>query len=189
MRMAGFGAGFFTGLMDLFKGSIAVLLARALTNGHPWVEVGAGLLAVLGHNYSIFLYERIDGKLRLRGGAGGATTTGAVLAFWPSALLIIVPASIVIFYGIGYASVATMSLGLITAIIFLWRALTIQGPWAYVVFGIVVEVMLVWALRPNIERLMKGEERLVGWRARRARQIDQSKKIGDKAALDRSAEI
>jgi glycerol-3-phosphate acyltransferase PlsY len=189
MRMAGFGAGFFTGLMDLFKGTAAVILARTLSDGQAWVEVGSGLLAVLGHNYSIFLFEFVDGKLRLRGGAGGATTAGAVLAFWPPSLLIIVPASVIIFYFVGYASVATMSIGVITTIIFLWRALTLQESLAYVVFGIVVEFMLLWALRPNIERLRRGEERLVGWRAKRAQQKDNRQTIGDKSALDSSAEI
>jgi glycerol-3-phosphate acyltransferase PlsY len=189
MRMAGFWAGFFTAIIDLLKGTAAVLLARTISDGQAWVEVGSGLLAVLGHNYSIFLFEFVDGRLRLRGGAGGATTAGAVLAFWPPALLIIVPSSAVIFYFIGYASIATMSIGVITTIIFLWRALSLQGSWAYVVFGILVEVLLLWALRPNIERLMKGEERLVGWRAKRAQQNDHSQTITDKAALDSSAEI
>ena len=37
--------------------------------------------------------------------------------------------------------------------------------------GLVVAVWgrdLIWALRPNIKRLLEGNERLVGWRARRA---------------------
>jgi glycerol-3-phosphate acyltransferase PlsY len=170
MRMAGFWAGFSTAILDIAKGALAVYLARHLTDGNTWVEMGAGLLAVLGHNYSIFLMERKEGKLRLRGGAGGATTAGVVFAFWPPTLLILVPIGAVILYFVGYASVATMCIGIEVAILFLYRALADQAPWAYVVFGILIEVILLLGLRPNIQRLRRGEERLIGYRARKASQ-------------------
>ncbi|NIS80269.1 MAG: acyl-phosphate glycerol 3-phosphate acyltransferase [Anaerolineales bacterium] len=183
MRMAGFWAGFFTALIDLGKGTLAVFLARWLTPGQPGTEVAAGLLAIVGHNHSIFLLERKEGKLRLRGGAGGATTGGVVLGLWPPALLILVPIGLGMLYGVGYASLATMSIGIATTLIFLIRALTGQGPWAYVVFGVIAEGLLIFALRPNIQRLLKGEERLVGWRARKARQQEQSKQVNGNAQV------
>ena len=181
MRMAGFWAGLFTTLIDFGKGTLAVLLARSLTGGQHWIEVGAGLLAILGHNHSIFLPERNEGKLRLRGGAGGATTGGAVFGFWPPAILILIPIGVGMLYGVGYASLATMSIGLTSTLIFLWRVLTGQGPWAHVFFAVVAEALLLLALRPNIERLLKGEERLVGWRARKAQQKEQAKQVGGNA--------
>ncbi len=170
MRMAGFWAGFVTAILDIAKGALAVYLARQLADGNTWVEMGAGLLAVLGHNYSIFLMERKEGKLRLRGGAGGATTAGVVFAFWPPSLLILIPIGAMILYIVGYASVATMCIGIEVAILFLWRALVSQSPWAYVFFGIFIEVILLLGLRPNIQRLRRGEERLIGYRARKAAQ-------------------
>jgi hypothetical protein len=36
-----------------------------------------------------------------------------------------------------------------------------------VIFGIIAEFLLMWALRPNIKRLLNGTERLHGWRAKR----------------------
>lgn len=170
MRMAGFWAGFATAILDVAKGALAVYLARYLADSNAWVEMGAGLLAVSGHNYSIFLLERKDGKYRLRGGAGGATTAGVVFAFWPPALLILVPIGAIILYFVGYASVATMCIGIEVTILFLWRALAGQAPWAYVLFGVLIEVMLLLGLRPNIQRLRHGEERLIGYRARKVRQ-------------------
>lgn len=167
MRMAGFWAGLITTLLDLAKGTLAVYLARLASGGNAWVEAGAGLLAVIGHNHSIFLPEIKDGRFRLRGGAGGATIAGAATFMWPPALLILTPISMLILYGIGYASLATMSLGVVATLLFTWRALTGQGPWAYGVFGVLGEVLLILALRPNIQRLLNGEERLVGWRARK----------------------
>jgi glycerol-3-phosphate acyltransferase PlsY len=174
MRMAGFWAGLATAILDIAKGAAAVYLARYLSDGNAWVEMGAGLLVVLGHNYSIFLMERIEGKLRLRGGAGGATTGGVVFAFWPPSLLFIIPIGALILYFVGYASVATMCLGIEVVAIFLWRTLAGQASWAYVVFGILVEVILVLGLLPNIQRLRRGEERLVGYRARKVPQEKKS---------------
>jgi hypothetical protein len=37
-------------------------------------------------------------------------------------------------------------------------------------YGILVELILVWSLRPNIRRLLNGTERLIGYRARRKKQ-------------------
>lgn len=167
MRMAGFWAGLFTGIIDVSKGFLAVRLARALTGSTAWLEVAAGLLAIVGHNYSIFLVQMIEGKLRLHGGAGGATTMGAAFGLWPPALLFMLPTSLFFLYGVGYASMATMSIAFVTIIVFLWRAVAGLGPWAHVAFGVMAEGLLLWALRPNIRRLINGEERLVGWRAAR----------------------
>jgi glycerol-3-phosphate acyltransferase PlsY len=172
MRMAGFWAGLFTGIIDVSKGFFAVRLARTLMGGTAWLEVAAGLLAIVGHNYSIFLIQIIEGKIHLHGGAGGATTMGAASGLWPPAVLFMLPTGLLFLYGVGYASVATMSIALVAIIIFLCRAIGGLGPWAHVAFGVLAEGLLLWALRPNIRRLMNGEERLVGWRA--TRRQDQS---------------
>jgi hypothetical protein len=31
-------------------------------------------------------------------------------------------------------------------------------------------ILLLWTLRPNIRRLLRGEERVIGWRAKRMKQ-------------------
>ena len=35
-------------------------------------------------------------------------------------------------------------------------------------------ILLAWSLRPNIARLLRGEERLIGWRAKRMKQAQAS---------------
>jgi glycerol-3-phosphate acyltransferase PlsY len=80
-----------------------------------------------------------------------------------------------IFYGIGYASVTTMSVSFLAGIIFAIRAALGLGPWAYVGYAILAELIVIWALRPNIKRLLKGDERLVGWRARNKIKEDHEK--------------
>jgi hypothetical protein len=75
-RAAGFSAGFFTAILDILKSAATVWLAREITPD-AWVHVLAPVAAVIGHNHSIFLPERgPDGRLRFRGGAGGAAALG-----------------------------------------------------------------------------------------------------------------
>lgn len=167
MRVAGFWAGAGTAIADVLKAAAAVWVARALTGGAPWIEAVAGALAILGHNYSIFLLQREEGKIRLRGGAGGACSFGAAVGLWAPSGLIVLPLVAAIFYGIGYASVTTMSVSFLAGIIFAVRAALGLSPWAYVGYAILAELLVIWALRPNIKRLFKGDERLVGWRAHR----------------------
>jgi glycerol-3-phosphate acyltransferase PlsY len=165
MRAAGFGAGLFTAILDIFKAASTVWLARAVT-GNVWIHALAPVAAILGHNYSIFLAERgPDGRVRLRGGAGGAAAFGGVVGLWPPAALIMFPIGFLIWFGVGYASVTTMSVGLMAILIFGIRAALGLAPWADVLYGVLAEILLVWALRPNIKRLMEGTERLHGLRA------------------------
>jgi glycerol-3-phosphate acyltransferase PlsY len=67
-----------------------------------------------------------------------------------------------IWYGIGYASVTTLSIGLMTIIIFSVRAVLGLGPWQYIIYGMLAEILLVWTLRPNFKRLKDGTERRHG---------------------------
>lgn len=178
MRVAGVWAGLATAIADVLKAASAVWLARAIT-GEPWIEALAGALAIVGHNYSIFLLYRENGKIRLKGGAGGACSFGGAMGLWPPAALIMLPLVGAIYYGIGYASVATISVSFMAGIIFTIRAALGLGPWAYVGYAIMAELIVIWALRPNIARLLKGEERLVGWRARKKIQDDHLDEIGE----------
>jgi glycerol-3-phosphate acyltransferase PlsY len=167
MRAAGLWAGIFTAVLDGLKAASVVWLARAV--GHnSWISVLAPLAAILGHNYSIFLAERdARGRLHLRGGAGGAPTVGGALGLWPFSIFIILPIGYLVFFGIGYASVTTMSMALVVTLIFAVRAWLGLSPWQYVLYGVMAEILLIWALRPNIKRLLDGTERLHGWRASR----------------------
>jgi glycerol-3-phosphate acyltransferase PlsY len=162
MRAAGPIAGLFTAALDIFKAAGTVWLARALT-GNVWVETLAPLAAILGNNYSVFLIERgTDGRLHLRGGAGGAAAGGGTFGLWAPAGLILVPSALLVWYLTGYASITTLSVGLLAIIIMGVRAALGFGPWEYVLYGVVTEAMLIWALRPNIKRLMDGTERRHG---------------------------
>ncbi|HUH98460.1 MAG TPA: glycerol-3-phosphate acyltransferase [Anaerolineales bacterium] len=179
MRAAGCWAGLATALFDIFKGVAAVWLARTLTP-NVWIEVLAPVAAVLGHNYSIFLLERhSEGKIRLRGGAGGATAAGGAIGLlWPSWWLILfgLPVPLLMFFGVGYASLATISISLTATLIFaVLYFLGYSTHWQYIIYGGLIFLILLWALRPNIKALLEGRERFHGWRPWRKKGAETKK--------------
>jgi glycerol-3-phosphate acyltransferase PlsY len=78
-RHAGLVAGIVTLIADVGKGALAIVIAKALS-GHELVVFGAGVAAVIGHNWPVFL--------RFRGGRGLAVVIGALLALLPVEMLI-----------------------------------------------------------------------------------------------------
>jgi glycerol-3-phosphate acyltransferase PlsY len=172
-RAAGVWAGVLTGLLDGVKGLVAVwlavwLIAKLGIAEFPIGLVLAGVGSILGHNYSIFLAERGEnGRWRLRGGAGGATAAGAATGLWFPSILFILPGALATLYFSGYASVTTLSIPLMALVVFAVRAYLGYGPWIFVLYGVLAELILLWALRPNLKRLFNGTERIVGPRAKR----------------------
>jgi glycerol-3-phosphate acyltransferase PlsY len=159
----------FTALFDFLKAAVGVWLAKWIIPEMVWIQVLAPVMAIVGHNYSIFLIQRDEnGKIRLHGGAGGAPSAGGAFALWPPIILFILPIAGLIIYFIGYASLATLSVPIMSIIIFSVLAWLGILPWQYIAYGVLAGILLTWSLRPNIKRLINGTERLVGWRAKRA---------------------
>ncbi len=195
MRAAGLLAGIFTALLDIFKAAVPVWIAMVVTT-NVWVHALTPLAAILGNNYSIFLLERgPEGRLRLRGGAGGAAAGGGAFGLWPPSGLILLPVCGLIWFGTGYASLTTLSIGVLSILIFGIRAALGLGPWEYVLYGFLAEALMVWSLRPNIKRLIEGTERRHGLpvmlqqrKAAKAAKKDPSKE-GEKKQPNRNSRI
>ena len=186
MRAAGVWVGAATVVMDILKGMLAVWVAKEIFPQQPWMHVLAPLVMIIGHNYSLVMVEHNEkGKPVLKGGAGGAPSVGGAMGLWWPVALIQIPVGAVILLGVGYASVATMSMPLIAAAVFAWRAARGLGPWAYVAYGLLAEVLLLYSLRPNIKRLLRGEERVVGlrvWLRRSQKKAPKARKNGHPSA-------
>lgn len=166
MRAAGWFAGLLTVFGDVTKGLASGWIAEAIFPGNNWVKVAAALLAIIGHNYSIFLVKKNEnGKLKFQGGAGGATCVGGAMALWLPSLWIIFPISMIVYLLVGYASVTTISVAVLATIIFTIRALIGLNTYAFIFYGILSLVIVLFALKPNLERLKNGTERAVGLRA------------------------
>ncbi len=165
-RAAGTAVGLLTGLSDIIKGFAAIWFSRLLLGDAlgetwlPWALATAAVMAVIGHNWSIFL--------KWGGGAGTTPNVGWATALWwpvfPIALLVMG----ITLVGVGMASVISLVVAAILPIIFAVRYLIgIDSTTAYMVGAIVTAAVVTWALRPNIKRLIAGTERVVGPRARR----------------------
>lgn len=168
MRAAGKRIGILTGVFDVLKGFAAGWIAAQLAPGHVWLAVLTPLAAIVGHNYSIFLIKfDAEGRLQFGGGAGGAPVLGGAMSLWLPSLFIILPVSGLIYYFVGIASVTTLSAAVLSILIFVARAFLGSSPWEYVAYGAAALVLTAWALRPNIKRLLEGNERIHGYRARK----------------------
>jgi glycerol-3-phosphate acyltransferase PlsY len=162
-RALGWKYGILVGILDILKGTVAVVLARYLFGAQPDLYAPlAGGFAVIGHNWSVFL--------GFRGGAGGATAAGALLGLNPLAGAIMVPLFILILFVVRYASVATMSVGLGGLLILaLFYFLDVGNtPPYHMLFGVIASAAILWALRPNIQRLRQGTERRITFGKRKS---------------------
>lgn len=134
---------------DLLKGTVAVLLAYvSLVPAFALAPTKAvlGLLAVLGHNYSIFR--------RFKGGKGIATTFGVVLALNPKVALMGGLVWLTMIALTKYPSVGSLSA--MTAMPLL-MALE-GGDISSIVFCAVAAGFAFFRHKDNIERLRQGRE-------------------------------
>ncbi|MGZ9224626.1 MAG: glycerol-3-phosphate acyltransferase [Anaerolineales bacterium] len=181
VRAAGFGAGLLTATLDILKGAVAVWIAHAISPGNHLIHVLAPLAAILGHNHSIFLAERDEnGTLRLRGGAGGAPAIGGAMGLWLPMFPIMVTVGAIVWFTVGIASLATMTVPLVVIIVFAIRAALGQQPAVDIWYGVIAEILLLWALRPNIQKLLAGNERVIkyslnGWLKARKNRVKLTK--------------
>jgi acyl phosphate:glycerol-3-phosphate acyltransferase len=153
MRAIGPRLALVAGLLDMFKGTVAVLLARVLGAGVE-VEVLAGLLVIIGHSRSMFL--------GFGGGRGVAPAFGGLLAFQPLVALAIIPVFAGVIALTRYSSLGSLTGsamgGILMAIVVATQGLP---PFLYV-FAI-GGPGLVWLFHhDNIARLLRGQERKIG---------------------------
>jgi glycerol-3-phosphate acyltransferase PlsY len=80
---------------------------------------------------------------------------------------VILPICGLIYYFGGYASITTLSVALVSTVVFAFRASLGLNPWQYAIYGLLAFLVLGWTLRPNIKRLIDGNERVVGLRAKK----------------------
>lgn len=182
VRAAGLPAGLLTALLDILKGAVSVWLVQLFNPDNHLLYILAPIGAILGHNYSIFLISRdADGKLRFHGGAGGAPALGGAMGLWLPMFPIVFTLGALVWFTLGIASVTTLAIGLIVIVVFTLRAVLGFHDFVDIWYGVIAELLLIWALRPNIKRLLAGNERVVkfslnGWlRARREARAPSNK--------------
>ena len=133
-------------LLDIGKGYAAVLLGLQISDG---LGVLAGLGAFLGHLYPVWL--------RFKGGKGVATLLGVVAALIPVAGLIFAVTWLGSLAVWRYSSVGGMLAAISVPI-----AAFVMGEYAMMPMFIGLALLVLWKHRPNIERLIAGEEPKIG---------------------------
>ncbi len=139
--------------LDLGKGVLAVLLARFII-GDREAEVAAGLLALIGHNWPVFL--------QFRGGRGTATGAGGLATMAPIAAVAGTLGFILATLLSRYLSLGSIA-GVITSS-FSLLALALLGLYdsTYTVYGFLGGAIIIWQHRDNIRRIRQGNERRLG---------------------------
>ncbi len=139
--------------LDLGKGLVAVLLAREVI-GTTSGEVAAGLFALMGHNWPVFL--------QFRGGRGILTGFGGLWIMAPWVAAIATVAFIFITLISRYVSLGSVLGLIITCIAML--ALSLVGMYSstYTVYGFLGGAIIIWQHRDNIQRIRQGNERRLG---------------------------
>ena len=139
-----------TVLGDALKGTVAVIVAGTFAG--PDGAMAAGLGAFLGHLFPVWL--------KFRGGKGVATYIGILLGLlWPAALLFCA-VWLVVAVATRYSSLAAL-VASVAAPIFLWWL----GHLALAALFAVITLLVFYAHRENIRRLLAGREGKIGQKA------------------------
>jgi glycerol-3-phosphate acyltransferase PlsY len=142
-------------VLDFAKGFGPTMVARTIENARgeqaEGLAVAAGVAAVLGHVFSLFL--------RFKGGKGVATAAGVFAALAPIAAGIAFVAWFVVAKASGYVSLASLAaaiaLPLACWLLPLWHVPVAPGVrWVALLVG----ALIVIRHRANIGRLLRGQE-------------------------------
>ena len=157
LRTVGVGAAGIVLMGDVLKGLIPVLVGRIFFGHLPLVPILAGLAAMTGHNWSIFL--------GFRGGRGVATSFGTFMAVAPITALVGLPLGVGTIAIARYVSLGSLvgALGFLAAtIVFYALGLGVTGYHLFLIA--VINVFLISQHWDNLQRLFAGtERRLAPW--------------------------
>lgn len=147
---------------DVLKGTAAVIAAGLLFPGVPIASAAAGIGAVAGHNWSVYI--------RFGGGAGTMTNFGVLLGLSPVTAMVMAVVGTMAFWLSRMASVGSLTVAWGALVMLILLALIVPhagpvvvrtSPMGLIAYGLGEVVLVTWALRPNIRRLLRGEERRV----------------------------
>lgn len=165
-RVLGLPLGMLVQAMDISKGLIAVLCVTnffyhnlPFTNYTPFEDITvlkiiAGLSAVLGHTFSIFV--------NFKGGKGINTALGMLISLAPVEVGISVGFFILTVISSGYVSLGSIVASFFFPVVMFVREnifkVDIYGYNTLIFFSIGISILLIYNHRDNIKRLLYGNE-------------------------------
>ena len=165
-RNLGKRVGMFCMIMDILKGSMAVMFGFIIHWAMLGAPVGAnitmfcgGFFAIAGHVFPLYY--------KFKGGKGVATLGGAIIALdYRQAALLLVLFVLIIFISkmVSLGSVISASLYIPVIIVFeLFNPKhTVNSLIIRIVFAVLSASLIIFMHRENLERISKGTERKIG---------------------------
>ena len=155
LRALGPRAAAASGLLDVAKGMVAVLVAIIAGGGLP-LEIGAAVAAIVGHSRSPFI--------GFSGGRGIAPGFGGLLMIYPAAALVTIPVFAIVLIVSHYSSLASLTATALSAIAIVVMVIAFDQSRLYVVYALAAGGMIWLFHLDNIQRLLTGSERRIEWR-------------------------
>jgi acyl phosphate:glycerol-3-phosphate acyltransferase len=152
-RLMGYKYGLLVGGFDILKGFIAVLLAQALISATmpEYLVLLAAIMAIIGHNWSIFL--------GFSGGKGVATTFGIILKLLPLIFIAYVLIWLSVVLLTRYVSLASIIGALALPVLVYY----FKGDQNLVIFTLILAIFIIIRHSSNLKKLIRGEENRLTW--------------------------
>lgn len=160
IRVLGLLPGLFVLGIDVFKGWLAVYLAKFFGSSlaemnHDYLvyyQSVIGIFAVIGHALPIFA--------RFKGGKGVATMLGVVIGLFDKIIPLVLAVFVIVFILTHYISVSSMSAAVSFPVFYstcsIWLHYNINT--VQLCFSVIVALFILWTHRKNIKRLIHHEE-------------------------------
>lgn len=148
LRVLGKKAGSIVLFFDIFKGSLAMILAMTVFHIQDWSPLWVASFAVIGHTFPLFA--------SFKGGKAVATFAGMILAYQPLLLLyglVIFLVLLVITRMVSLTAMVTISAGVLLSLLF--------NDWTLTMFALVIDLFIIYRHRTNIQRILNGTENKV----------------------------
>ncbi len=167
-RAAGPIAGILVLVFDIGKGIGAVLIASGMPQISIEVEylkLICGLAAIIGHIFPAYL--------KFRGGKGVNTALGVMLTLLPVEALVGLAAFVITVSLSRYISLGSMlgAVAFFAAVAVRWIFKLADIHAVYVVAALLMMVLIIFAHRTNIKRLVQGSENRFSFKARPASEM------------------
>jgi glycerol-3-phosphate acyltransferase PlsY len=149
-------------IADALKGYIPTLATWYIFQGEGTdtahaLQVAAGIAAVIGHDFPVYI--------RFRGGRGVATSFGVYAALAMPLAIGLVAVGLFIVLALRYMSVMSLITVPLGALVLFILALVPGGDvytWTKVIFGVFATAIVFATHIPNIRRLIRGTEPKIG---------------------------
>jgi len=160
-RVAGIWAALAVGVLDLCKGFMSVhFFPRLWHSPHEgyflYLQIGCAVAVVLGHMFTVFA--------GFRGGKGVLAAAGAFLAWMPLEVGLAFAVFLITLLTTRYVSVGSLCAAAFLGVFVLIEKITIKKALAseMVVLTLAVCLLVIFAHRTNIKRLLAGTENKIG---------------------------